>query len=169
MKNVPSGHGYYADGDGDLHYTYCASLRLSHPSQDPAGWRDALGLQPDLVEKVGEPRLRGKLHKQYGFAKCSFFVHELAVPTESCSLDEYLVSVVERVADKSDFLNKFVAGGGDAELFLGYFLERIGTGFFLSPDLQRRIGALQLAMNLHIYNYDQTKDESTLTPIKPNP
>ncbi|MFO1473426.1 MAG: hypothetical protein U1F20_02370 [Lysobacterales bacterium] len=167
MRGVPSGHGYYANGDGELHYTYCASLRLSHPSTDPSSWTDSLGLQPDLIEMVGEPRFRGKHRKQYGIAKCSFFVHELQTPAESCEFEKFLAIVADGLADKADFINSLVAEGGDAELFIGYFLERTGTGFFLSSELQQRICALQLALNLHIYNYDPT-GESTSVPIKPN-
>jgi hypothetical protein len=146
-------YGHYADDEGELHYRYCAALRLSHPSADPSSWSEETGLTPDLVERAGEPRIRGKHRKQYGVAKCSFFVHDLPASTQPCAFEDFLASVLAKFEGLPVFLDHLVADGGDAELFIGFFMEREGTGFFLPPELQRRLGELHLALNLHLYNF----------------
>ncbi|MGH8029115.1 MAG: DUF4279 domain-containing protein [Arenimonas sp.] len=139
-------------------------LRLSHPSADPASWTEAIGLPADVCERLGEPRIRGRNGKAYGTAKVSFWTHPFPPPCESLAFEDHLEAIVGMLRDRGDFLSKLVEDGGDAELFIGYFLERGNTGFALPARLQRDLAALNLDLVFDIY--DWTKDDATVAVLE---
>jgi hypothetical protein len=166
VTDVEPGWGRYVGGDGRPRYRYCASLRLSHPSQDPAAWTRELELEPKTVDVAGQPRIRGK--REYGAATCSFWVHELQIAAPSADFESFLEDVALRLGGKTSFFQRFVADGGEAELFIGYFLERSNTGFVLPARLQKHLADLHLDLNFDIYDNDED-DHVPPAPTQPLP
>jgi hypothetical protein len=115
-----------------------------------------MGLTPKFVDVVGQARRRAE--RELSPAKCSFWVHELEPESPTADLAQFLDRLAARLADKAPFLARLVAEGGDAEIFIGFFLERDITGFVLPASLQRRLADLHLDLNFDVYNYDEDEE-----------
>jgi hypothetical protein len=151
-----AGFGVVSDPEGRPHYRYCASLRLRHPTQDPHVWTDVLAMQPTVIDVVGEPRIRGRTVRSP--AKSSFWAHEMEVRKAADDIDDYFDDIATRLADKKAFFDDLVASGGEAELFIGFFLERSNTGFVLPWQLHARLAELHLDLSFDIYDYNREDD-----------
>jgi hypothetical protein len=145
-------HGRSVDSDGKSRYEYVVTLRLSHPDADPAPWTRSLGLEPDVCERAGAPRIRGNKARQYGTAKCSFWTHPFAAPDLDMEFEDYVRRVADGLIDKRTFFEDFTRNGGEAELFIGFFMESSNTGFDLPATLLRDLAMLQLTLIFDLYD-----------------
>jgi hypothetical protein len=134
-------------------YRYNVSLRLWHPSADPAGFTSSLGLEPKFVDVAGQPRVRKG--KQLDFvAKETYWMHEFDASDDPMDVEEFLLATAQALAPHKDTFVETRATGGRAELFVGFFPEEFNCGFELSPQLQGACADLALALSFDIYGFD---------------
>jgi hypothetical protein len=109
-------------------------------------------MDAETMDTAGEPRVRGpRILKP---AKCSFWVSQLEPTSQSCDLEEFLDEIATRLADKAAVLKRHAERGGEADLYIGYFLEKANTGFSLSPALLRRFADMHVELIFDIYGND---------------
>ncbi|MET1076934.1 MAG: DUF4279 domain-containing protein [Pseudomonas sp.] len=139
-------------------YRYTVSLRIWHPSRDPATFTTALNLLPLYCDKAGERRVRkGKALDI--IEKDSYWSHEFEAAAGPEDLEDFLLSRVQSLARHKHFFTELGVGAGRAEFFIGFFPENFNCGFGLSPHLQRQCADLNLTLAFDIYGFDRDTSE----------
>jgi len=123
-----------------------------------------LRLEPRIVDVVGQPRVRKG--RGLGIAKSSYWLHELENPSPTSDFEDFLWDIATRLRGRAAFLERLVADGGEAEIFIGYFQQRSNTGFVLTANLQRLFADLHLDLSFDIYDSDEVDDVAS--PIDPS-
>ena len=141
-------------------YRYNVSLRIWHPSSDPAVFTATLGLEPLHFDVVGQHRTRkGKTLDV--LAKESYWTHEFDSAGEPQDVEEFLLDRAYSLTQHKEFFTDICASGGRAEFFIGFFPENFNCGFELSPLLQRQCADLNLCLSFDIYGYNpEPSDEA---------
>lgn len=138
-------------------YHYSVSLRIRHPSADPSSFSASLGLEPDYVDIAGRPRVRKGKTLEY-VPNESYWSHAFDIERDE-DVEVFLSSLVGSLDRHRGFFEEVVASGGQAELFVGFFVDAFNCGFVLSSDLQRRCAALALDLSFDIYGLSPAKEE----------
>src|SRR6266436_2191019 len=135
-------------------YSYAISLRIWHPSKDPALITQALGLKPEREWQAGKPRSTPKGTPLQGCWPETYWCASLLPDREHSSdgtlLEEYLSHIVSRLQPSREFFESLRVEGARAELFLGLYGDR-NFGFELTPGLLSDIGGLGLALSFDVY------------------
>ena len=134
-----------------------AALRVSHPTLDPRLIARSLALRPKLSRRVGDRRRTPKGTLLPGFEPesfCSFPIDgNLRGGTRPMTADE-LVADLDRFLDRlqpaARFLRELRQGGGQAELFVGWFFV-IFSALLFDHALLARLADLELGLRLDIY------------------
>lgn len=139
-------------------YSYCISLRLDHPSRDPDEFTAALGMEPDRVWRAGEPHATRKDGPLEGLRHESFWTATMAEgawpPRE---LGDSLSGVLDRLEDKASFFAELSRSGGNAEFFIGWFIDGGNRGDILEHGLLGRLARLGLDLSFDIYPGDAAR------------
>jgi hypothetical protein len=142
-------------------YRFKISLRVRHPSMDPARITDALGLIPSRSWRSGEPRatpkgtpLKGKWPDSYWTTHIS--EDRLADKTLPTAIREAL----ERLTPHKDFLHQIRSEGGAAEFFIGWFLDG-NSGDIFDYELLARAADLKIDLSFDVYADDTEAPEPT--------
>lgn len=141
-------------------YTYKVSLRVFHPAMDPQLITDTLGMQPNKVQKVGNPRTTPTgtvLELCYSRSYWSF---SFTTPDDS-DVEEFLARTVEGLRQHRSFFWKILDTGGDVEFFIGLFADGVNIGTTLPHELLMILGDLGINLELDIYDYKTDKNQST--------
>lgn len=134
-----------------------AALRVWHPSLDPRLMARSLALQPKVSRRVGDRRRDPKGRLLPGFepaSYCSFpIIGDPGGGTRPMTADE-LVADLDRFLDRlqpaARFLRELRQGGGQAELFVGWFFV-IFSALLFEHALLARLADLELGLRLDIY------------------
>lgn len=132
-------------------YRYTVSLRIWHPDAHPDRFTDALGLTPDIVDIVGQPRVRrGRAAPVVADTAywCRDFGHDPALDVAA-----FLHQRALALAPYRAVFDAVAEEGGRAEFFVGFFVEDFNCGFDLSPALQRACADLHLSLGFDVYGY----------------
>jgi len=136
-------------------YSFAASLRIWHPSIDPAKLTKTLGLKPSRTWKVGEPRrtpkgavLKGQNRDTYWFKK---LVEKRAASTSTRNLEAFPSSASKRFKRHAKLFRRVRRTGGRAELFVGIFCESSNHGVQLPAEVLASLGITGLSLSLDVY------------------
>jgi hypothetical protein len=135
-------------------YYYRTSLRVWHPSIEPALISKATSLEPSRSWRVGEQRvtpkgkpLEGTYPESYWYADLSGEGPESA--DQQC-LEDSLWEYLGRLEKAAEFLKNVRETGGRCEIFVGLY-GRWNYGFEFSPSLLSSFHRLGLALSLDVY------------------
>ncbi|MBW8852236.1 MAG: hypothetical protein JF600_15790 [Xanthomonadales bacterium] len=132
-------------------YRYTVSLRIRHPHAHPDRFTAALGLPPDGVDVVGQPRVR-RGRTLPAIAKTAYWYHVMG-HDPALDVAAFLAARVRDLSPHRALFEAIAAEGGRAEFFIGFFPEAFDCGFDLSPALQRACGDLHLSLGFDVYGY----------------
>jgi hypothetical protein len=132
-------------------YSYKISLRIFHPTADPAAFTEALGIQPGRSWLVSAPRTTPRGTPLKGLNAKSYWTARLA---DGASIDAPLADAVHDVLDRlrgrKGFFRDVVKSGGRAELFIGWFLDE-NSGDLFDHQLLARLAALKIDLSFDVY------------------
>lgn len=132
-------------------YRYKISLRLQHPTADPAEFTRVLGLVPSHSHKSGEPRLSYKGEPMSGCNKETLWVTEVAKGRwPDVDLSAAIEAAVGRIAGHKALFERIRTEGGHAEFFIGWFVgDQNGDCF--DCDLLGRLAELKIDLSFDVY------------------
>jgi Domain of unknown function (DUF4279) len=132
-------------------YKYTISLRVEHPSADPAEITSALGLTPSRTWRAGEPRSTAKGAPRPGENAESFWTATLAEGRwPEKALPDIISDLLDQLAARKDFFHRIRSEGGKAEFFVGWFFDG-QSGDVFGCDLLARMADLKIDLSLDIY------------------
>jgi hypothetical protein len=140
-------------------YTYSISLRLVHPSEDPAVFTQALGLQPFNSWIAGSPRITRTGTPLKGIREKSFWTVRLVDGASvNRPLSRALDEVLDDLADREGFFRGLARSGGRAELFIGWFFGG-NTGDVFDHELLARLAEFKIDLSFDVYpDFDDDPD-----------
>jgi hypothetical protein len=134
-------------------YRHKVSLRIWHPTIDPAEITLALGITPQSTCRAGEPRtnpkgdlLRGNWKESHWSASFS------AEKIRNDDLPGALTAALESLLPNRAFFQQIRATGGRVEFFVGWFFERPNVGEVLESRLLGRMAELGIDLSLDLYS-----------------
>lgn len=137
------------------HYTFCASLCITHPSIDPETISIKLGQIPTTSRRAGQQRVTPtgrRLNYKNKETYWSLRLHEEKVLTsKNIELEASLQEWIDRLQPQEAFFLELINSGGYIELFIGWFAEGNNFGASLPPTLLRQATKLNIAIGLDIY------------------
>ena len=134
-------------------YRYNVSLRIWHPSLDPAEFTATLDLEPLHFDVAGQQRVRKNKTLEF-VAKESYWTHQFELPDEPQDIEELLQNLASKLSQHKHFFANICATGGRSEFFIGFYPENFNCGFELYPSLQRDCADLNLTLSFDIYGYN---------------
>lgn len=130
--------------------TYALTLHLSHPDANPDSFSAALGLEcTGRKVLAGQSRSTPKGVVLTGVYPRSHWSHEFP-SRDATQLISHLSEITEQLGASLPFFKQHASEGGDAELFLGLFVD----GNFddvLPAALFSQLGALGIDLRLDVY------------------
>jgi hypothetical protein len=137
-------------------YRYKISLRVRHPSMDPAEITCVLRLAPSREWRAGEPRtsprdqpLGGIWPETYWIAR----VMEEEWPGKD--LATAIAELLDRLELNRSFLAKVRSEGGTVEFFVGWYFDG-NSGDVFECGLLARMADLKINLSLDVYPPDTT-------------
>ena len=137
-------------------YTYKVSLRVFHPAMDPQLITDTLGMQPNTVQKVGNPRTSPTGRMLEGCWRHSVWSSRFTTPDDS-EIEKFLARTVEGLRPHRSFIRTIWDTGGEVEFFIGLFADGVKIGTTLPHELLMTLGDLGIDLALDIYDYKEDK------------
>jgi uncharacterized protein DUF4279 len=135
-------------------YQYDISLRVRHPSLDPAEITSALGLNPSRSWRAGEARTTPKGNPLEGRYSNSYCVVKLG---KGRWPDRTLTVVINELLDQltphQPLFERIRAQGGTVEFFIGWFFDG-SSGDVFDCDLLARMADLKIDLSLDVYPRD---------------
>jgi hypothetical protein len=132
-------------------YQYVISLRVEHPSADPADITSALGLTPSRYWRAGEPRSSPKGRPLKGRYQESFWTATLAEGRwPEKDLPAAISDVLDQLEGRRDFFHQVRSEGGRAEFFVGWFFDG-QSGDVFGCELLGRMEALKIDLSFALY------------------
>ena len=133
-------------------YRYKISLRLWHASQNLNSISDILALTPSRIWRNGDDRTDIKGQKIGGIYENNYWSADISKGTaDISSLAIALENAVELLSQNSEFFTNFVADGGTAELFIGWFMDGFNTGDVIGWRLLQSLAQLRLNLAFDLY------------------
>lgn len=133
-------------------YEFTISLRIRHPTIDPAVITETLGIQPQHCWKAGEPRDAAGADRA-GVYRDSYWIGRLLdepqLSSEELSVESLLLRTLTQLRRSQSFLEQLSAGGSVAELFVSVF-TRGNFRLELSADLLSLLSRLRLSVALDL-------------------
>jgi hypothetical protein len=147
-------------------YEFTISLRLRHPSIDPAMITRTLGMKPQHTWQAGAPR-RGpagealeSVHREsYWMAR---MMEEPQLALAGVSVESVLMQTLAHLRRSQSFLEQLHAEGGAAELYVSLF-ARADFRLELSAQSLALLGRLGLAVALDVH--PQPSADAAPTPL----
>jgi hypothetical protein len=137
-------------------YQYKISLRVRHPSMDPAEITCTLRFPPSRSWKANEPRstpsgqlLGGVWPETYWTAKVA------SGEWPGKDLSAAITELLDQLESSRSFFAKIRSEGGTVEFFVGWFFDGQSGGVFDS-ELLARIADLKIDLSLDVYPPDTT-------------
>jgi hypothetical protein len=137
-------------------YRYKISLRVRHPSMDPAEITATLRFAPSHAWRAGEPRttprgqpLKGIWPQTYWTAR----LMECARPGKD--LATAIAELLDQLELNRGFLARVRSEGGSSEFFVGWFFDG-NSGDVFDSDLLARMADFKINLSLDVYPPDTT-------------
>lgn len=137
-------------------YEFTVSLRIRHPTIDPATITATLGIEPQHAWKAGEPRcdpagaqLGGAHHDSYWMAR---LMDEPQRSSGGLSAEGVIVKTLMQLRREQSFLDRLSAEGGVAELLVSLY-ARSDFRLDLPSDSLTLLGRLHLAVALEVHSH----------------
>lgn len=137
-------------------YEFTVSLRIRHPSIDPATITATLGIPPQHAWKAGEPRcdpagaqLGGAHHDSYWMAR---LLDEPQLSSRGMSVEGMILKTLTQLRREQPFLDRLSAEGGMAELLVSLY-ARSDFRLDLPSDSLTLLGRLHLAVALEVHSH----------------
>ena len=135
-------------------YEFTVSLRIRHPTLDPATITAALGIQPQHTWRAGHPRcdsagaeLGGAYHDSYWMGR---LMDEPQLSSESVSVEGMILKKLTNLRRAQAFLEQLHAQGGVAELHVSLY-AREDFRIELPSDSLTLLARLHLAVALDVH------------------
>ena len=139
-------------------YEFTVSLRIRHPTVDPATITATLGIRPQHAWQAGQPRcdpagveLGGKHHDSYWMGGLT---DEPQLSSDSVSLEAVILKTLSHLRRAQSFLEDLNAQGGVAELLVSLY-ARDDFRLELPSDSLTLLGRLHLAVALDVHPHSQ--------------
>jgi hypothetical protein len=131
---------------------YDISLRVTHPSIDPAEITRNLGVQPAYSYKVGSMRSTPKGNRLPGLNKKTFWFARFHDKRElgAVPLSDAIREINGKLLFAGDFLRLLNSSGGQTEYFIGLFIDG-GAGDKLDWALLAQCADLKIDIALDLY------------------
>lgn len=147
-------------------YEFTVSLRIRHPHADPQTISRTLGIQPQHTWKAGEPRRGPTGEALEGAYRESYWMGGLMAEPQLSSgrlgVESILLQTLAQLRRSHAFLEKLVADGGVAEVYISLFV-RENFRLDLSPATLATLGRLGLAVALEIHPHSPHADSTSTT------
>jgi hypothetical protein len=143
-----------ASGGSMSEYEFTISLRIRHPSIDPATVTRVLGMEPQHTWQAGAARrgpageaLEGIYRETYWMGR---LMEEPQLSSGQVSVESVLLQTLAHLRRSQDFLEQLHAEGGVAELYVTLF-AREDFRLELSAQSLALLGRLGLAVALDVH------------------
>jgi hypothetical protein len=147
-------------------YEFTISLRIRHPSIDPARITRTLGMQPQHTWQAGERRRGPAGEAREGVHRESYWMGRLMeepqLAVAGVSVESVLLQTLAHLRRSESFLAQLHAEGGAAELHISLF-ARADFRLDLSPQSLAYLGRLGLAVALDVH--PQPSHTAPATPL----
>ncbi len=137
-------------------YEFTVSLRIRHPTVDPATITAALGIRPQHTWQAGHPRrdssgmeLGGTHHDSYWMGR---LMDEPQLSSESVSVEGVILRSLTNLRRAHSFLAQISAEGGVAELHVSLY-ARNNFRIELPSDSLTILARLHLAIVLDVHSH----------------
>ena len=141
-------------------YEFTVSLRIRHPTIDPAKISAALGIEPQHTWRAGEPRcdaagveLGGAHHDSYWMGRLT---EAPQLSSNGVSVEGVILRTLTHVRLVQPFLEELNAEGGVAELLVSLY-ARNDFRLELLPDSLTLLGRMHLAVAFDIHSHSPVK------------
>src|SRR6185312_11893555 len=135
-------------------YEFTVSLRIRHPTIDPATISSALGIEPQHTWRAGQPRcdqagveLGGAHHDSYWMGR---LMEAPQLSSESLSVEGVILKTLSQLRRAQSFLKQLHAEGGVAELLVSLY-ARDDFRLELPSDSLTVLGRMHLAIALDVH------------------
>ena len=143
-----------ARGGSMSEYEFTISLRIRHPTIDPAAITRMLGMEPQHTWHSGAPRrgpageaLEGVYRESYWMGR---LMEEPQLSSAQVSVESVLLRTLAHLRRSQDFLEQLHGAGGVAELYVTLF-AREDFRLELSAQSLALLGRLGLAVALDVH------------------
>ncbi len=134
----------------DDHKWFAVNLRISGDALDPTQLESLLGLKPDILGIMGQPRM-SKQGRQYAPYETNLWCYREASSSE-IGFDQQIQSLFARLGHRVSELQRLSATEGvDAELFCGFGSGNGQGGDTLRPATLKLLGDAGLSLTLDLY------------------
>jgi hypothetical protein len=134
-------------------YEFTMSLRLRHPSAEPAEITRNLGIEPEHTWRCGDPRRDSAGSKLTGKHRETYWMgHLMAAPELSSShvgVESELLRTLAQLRKSFGFLETLKEGGGMGELHISIF-AREDFRLEFPPEFLGLLGRIGLAVTLEV-------------------
>jgi hypothetical protein len=129
---------------------FAVSLRITGDALDPTKLEGLLGLKPDILGIMGQPRM-GKQGKQYAPYETNLWSHREG-SSSAIGFDQRIQSLFERLGHRVSELQRLSATEGvDVELFCGFGSGNGQGGDTLRPETLKLLVDTGLSLTLDLY------------------
>ena len=141
-------------------YEFTVSLRIRHPTIDPAKITAGLGIEPQHTRRAGEPRcdaagveLGGAHHDSYWMGR---LMDEPQLSSDSVSVERVILKTLSQLRRAQSFLEQLNAEGGVAELLVSLY-AREDFRLELPSDSLTLLGRMHLSVALDVHPHSPQK------------
>ena len=141
-------------------YEFTVSLRIRHPTIDPAKISATLGIQPQHAWRAGEPRcdpagaeLGGAHHDSYWIGR---LMDAPQLSSDSVSVERVILKTLSQLRRAQSFLEQLNAEGGVAELLVSLY-AREDFRLELPSESLKLLGRMHLSVALDVHPHSQLK------------
>ena len=135
-------------------YQFTVSLRIRHPTMDPATITATLGIQPQHTWQAGQPRCDPAGAELGGGHRDSYWMGRLMdepqLSVDGVSVERVIVKTLSHLRRAQSFLEQLNAEGGVAELLVSLY-ARDDFRLELPSDALTLLGRLRLAVTLDVH------------------
>jgi Domain of unknown function (DUF4279) len=133
------------------------ALRISSPTLRCSDITESLAIQPTRCHEKGDPI--SKRNAQSLVRQESLWILESGL-SKSLPIEEHLDQIADLIEQKVNAL-KSIALQSTVSIFCGFFLKTSQGGFFLSPELLRKLNLLSVEIIFDLYSsHDDSEEDS---------
>ena len=135
-------------------YEFTVSLRIRHPTIDPATITSTLGIEPQHSWRAGQPRRDPSGAELGGAHRDSYWMGRLMdepqLSSDSASVEGTILKTLSQLRRTQSFLEQLSSEGGVAELLVSLY-AREDFRVELPSDCLTLLGRLHLAIALDVH------------------
>ncbi|MGH8288492.1 MAG: DUF4279 domain-containing protein [Steroidobacteraceae bacterium] len=135
-------------------YQFTVSLRIRHPTMDPATITATLGIQPQHTWRAGQPRCDPAGSELGGGHRDSYWMGRLMdepqLSSDGVSVERVILKTLSHLRRAQSFLEQLNEEGGVAELLVSLY-ARDDFRLELPSDALTLLGRLHLAVTLDVH------------------